>query len=83
VVLTIKKPMPDGIGGLHSSGMFILNPPYTLEPMLKEVMPWLVKALGQDAGARFTLESGTQTTGMRSSSERRPPIRQKNIVKST
>jgi 23S rRNA (adenine2030-N6)-methyltransferase len=46
-------------------------------------MPWLVKALGQDAGARFTLESGTQTTGMRSSSERRPPIRQKNIVKST
>jgi 23S rRNA (adenine2030-N6)-methyltransferase len=60
VVLTIKKPMPDGIGGLHSSGMFILNPPYTLEPMLKEVMPWLVKALGQDAGARFTLESGTQ-----------------------
>jgi 23S rRNA (adenine2030-N6)-methyltransferase len=62
VVLTIKKPMPDGIGGLHSSGMFILNPPYTLEPMLKEVMPWLVKALGQDAGARFTLESGTQAT---------------------
>jgi 23S rRNA (adenine2030-N6)-methyltransferase len=60
VVLTIKKPMPDGIGGLHSSGMFILNPPYTLEPMLKEVMPWLVKALGQDAGARFTLESGTR-----------------------
>jgi 23S rRNA (adenine2030-N6)-methyltransferase len=49
VVLTIKKPMPDGIGGLHSSGMFILNPPYTLEPMLKQVMPWLVKALGQDA----------------------------------
>ncbi|WP_432379065.1 23S rRNA (adenine(2030)-N(6))-methyltransferase RlmJ [Duganella sp. P38] len=81
VVLTIKKPMPDGIGGLHSSGMFILNPPYTLEPMLKQVMPWLVKALGEDAGARFTLESGTQTTGMRNSAERRPPIRQKNIVK--
>ncbi|NYE59378.1 23S rRNA (adenine2030-N6)-methyltransferase [Duganella sp. 1224] len=83
VVLTIKKPMPDGVGGLHSSGMFILNPPYTLEPMLKEVMPWLVKALGVDAGARFTLESGTQTTGMRNSAERRPPVRQKNIVKST
>ena len=82
VTLTIKTPMPDGIGGLHSSGMFILNPPYTLEPMLKQVMPWLVKALGQDAGARFTLESGTQTTGTRNSSERRPPVRQKNIVKS-
>jgi 23S rRNA (adenine2030-N6)-methyltransferase len=40
-----------------------------------------VKALGQDAGARFTLESGTQTTATRNSSERRPPVRQKNIVK--
>jgi 23S rRNA (adenine2030-N6)-methyltransferase len=57
VVLTTHTPMPDGFG-LHSSGMFILNPPYTLEPMLKEVMPWLVKALGKDSGARFTLESG-------------------------
>jgi 23S rRNA (adenine2030-N6)-methyltransferase len=83
VVLTIKTPMPDGIGGLHSSGMFILNPPYTLEPMLKKVMPWLVKALGQDAGARFVLESGTPTTAGRNNNERRPPIRQKNIVKST
>jgi 23S rRNA (adenine2030-N6)-methyltransferase len=82
VVLTIKKPMPDGIGGLHSSGMFILNPPYTLEPMLKEVMPWLVKALGEDSGARFTLETGTQATAGRNSGERRPPVRQKNIVKS-
>lgn len=83
VALTIKQPMPDGIGGLHSSGMFILNPPYTLEPMLKQVMPWLVKALGVDAGARFTLETGTQTTGLRNNSERRPPVRQKNIVKRT
>lgn len=57
VMLTTHTPMPDGFG-LHSSGMFILNPPYTLEPMLKEVMPWLVKALGKDSGARFTLESG-------------------------
>jgi 23S rRNA (adenine2030-N6)-methyltransferase len=26
--------------------------------MLRELMPWLVKALGRDAGATFTLESG-------------------------
>ncbi|MRW84211.1 23S rRNA (adenine(2030)-N(6))-methyltransferase RlmJ [Pseudoduganella sp. FT26W] len=82
VVLTTKKPTPDGFG-LHSSGMFILNPPYTLEPMLKEVMPWLVKALGKDSGARFTLEKGTQATGTRNNSERRPPVRQKNVVKSS
>jgi len=60
VVLTTRNPTPDGFG-LHSSGMFILNPPYTLEPMLKQVMPYLVKALGVDSGARFTLESGTPT----------------------
>jgi 23S rRNA (adenine2030-N6)-methyltransferase len=41
--------------------MFILNPPYTLEPMLKEVMPYLVKVLGKDSGAKFTLETGTPT----------------------
>jgi 23S rRNA (adenine2030-N6)-methyltransferase len=82
VVLTIRKPTPDGFG-LHSSGMFILNPPYTLEPMLKEVMPWLVKALGKDSGARFTLETGTQATAARNTAVRRPPVRQKNIVKTS
>ena len=62
VTLTTKTPTPDGTG-LHSSGMFILNPPYTLEPMLREVMPYLVKALGVDSGAKFVIEKGTQVTG--------------------
>ena len=62
VTLTTRTPTPDGTG-LHSSGMFILNPPYTLEPMLREVMPYLVRVLGKDAGARFTIEKGTQVTG--------------------
>jgi 23S rRNA (adenine2030-N6)-methyltransferase len=57
VTLSISAPVPDGFG-LYASGMFILNPPYTLEPMLRELMPWLVKTLGRDAGATFTLESG-------------------------
>jgi 23S rRNA (adenine2030-N6)-methyltransferase len=73
VVLTTHTPMPDGFG-LHSSGMFILNPPYTLEPMLKEVMPWLVKTLGKDAGARFILESGAPTA-TRNTAARRPAVR--------
>lgn len=63
VTLTVKTPTPDGVGGFHSSGMFILNPPYTLEPILREVMPYLVRVLGQDSGARFTIETGTQVTG--------------------
>jgi 23S rRNA (adenine2030-N6)-methyltransferase len=38
--------------------MFILNPPWTLEPMLRELMPELVRLLGADEGAGFVLESG-------------------------
>jgi 23S rRNA (adenine2030-N6)-methyltransferase len=43
--------------------MFILNPPYTLEATLRETMPYLVKVLGQDSGATFRIERGTQVTG--------------------
>jgi 23S rRNA (adenine2030-N6)-methyltransferase len=62
VTLTVSTPGPDGFG-LHSSGMFILNPPYTLEPTLRQVMPYLVQVLGKDAGATFVIEKGTQLTG--------------------
>jgi 23S rRNA (adenine2030-N6)-methyltransferase len=62
VTLTVATPGPDGTG-LHSSGMFILNPPYTLEATLRETMPYLVKVLGQDSGATFRIERGTQVTG--------------------
>jgi 23S rRNA (adenine2030-N6)-methyltransferase len=49
--------MPDGFG-LTSSGMFIINPPWVVEAMLNEVMPYLVRVLGKDEDAKFTLESG-------------------------
>ncbi|WP_082439691.1 MULTISPECIES: 23S rRNA (adenine(2030)-N(6))-methyltransferase RlmJ [unclassified Massilia] len=62
VTLTVATPGPDGTG-MHSSGMFILNPPYTLEPMLRETMPYLVQVLGQDSGATFRIEKGSQVTG--------------------
>ncbi len=57
VTLSVSAPTPDGFG-LRSSGMFILNPPFTLEPLLRELMPFLVSALGQDSTANFTLETG-------------------------
>lgn len=57
VTLSISAPSPDGFG-LSSSGMFVINPPWTLEPLLREMMPYLVATLGRDAGAGFTLESG-------------------------
>ncbi|KIF80724.1 23S rRNA (adenine(2030)-N(6))-methyltransferase RlmJ [Noviherbaspirillum autotrophicum] len=57
VTLSVSGPAPDGFG-LRSSGMFIINPPWTLEPMLRELMPYLVAALGTDDKAGFTLETG-------------------------
>lgn len=62
VTLSISGPAPDGFG-LHSSGMFVINPPWTLEPMLREILPYLVEVLGVDAGAGFTLETGTTVVG--------------------
>ncbi|MFX1761664.1 23S rRNA (adenine(2030)-N(6))-methyltransferase RlmJ [Paraburkholderia sp. A1RI-2L] len=56
VTLSVSRPPEDGFG-LYGSGMFILNPPYTLAATLKETMPWLVKALGMDEGAQFKIES--------------------------
>lgn len=61
VTLSIKGPSPDGFG-LHSSGMFVINPPWTLEPLLREVMPFLTAALASDDTAHFTLESGATVT---------------------
>jgi 23S rRNA (adenine2030-N6)-methyltransferase len=53
--LTVSRPPEDGFG-LYGSGMFVLNPPYTLAAAMKETLPWLVKALGQDDNAQFKLE---------------------------
>jgi 23S rRNA (adenine2030-N6)-methyltransferase len=44
--------------GLPASGMFIINPPYTLRDALKTALPQLVTLLRQDQHAAFTLESG-------------------------
>lgn len=57
VTLTVQTPAPDGFG-MHGSGMFIVNPPWTLRDTLEASLPYLVDALGQDAGAGYTLEFG-------------------------
>lgn len=58
VSLTVKKPSPDGLG-LHGSGVFIINPPYTLNDDLAQAMPWLLKALGQDDRAVYKIDQKT------------------------
>ena len=62
VALSVQAPGTDGFG-MHGSGMFILNPPWTLHAELQQVMPYLVKVLGQDSSAAFTLEYHENGTG--------------------
>lgn len=52
--LTVRKPSTDGLG-LHGSGMFVLNPPWTLREELESALPWLKAKLAQDEHARFSL----------------------------
>jgi len=57
VTLTVAGPAAQE-QGLRSSGMFIINPPWTLEATLRDIMPWLTQALAQDDGARFVIQTG-------------------------
>ncbi len=57
--LTVRKPSSDGLG-MHGSGMFIVNPPWTLEEELREALPWLQAALAQDDQAKFSLTTVAQ-----------------------
>jgi 23S rRNA (adenine2030-N6)-methyltransferase len=52
--LTVKAGAP----GLPASGMFLINPPYTLKAALQPVLPQMAQLLGQDRHAAFSLESG-------------------------
>ena len=63
--LTVKssKLTTDALGevirpGLPASGMFIINPPFTLKPALQSALPEMVALLAQDPHATFTLDSG-------------------------
>ena len=55
VALSVQRPSADGFG-MHGSGMFVINPPWTLYATLQEVMPVLASRLGQDGEGSFVLE---------------------------
>ena len=44
--------------GLPASGMFLINPPYTLKAALKAALPQMTELLAQDKNATHSLESG-------------------------
>jgi 23S rRNA (adenine2030-N6)-methyltransferase len=61
LTLTVQPPSPDGMG-MHGSGVFLVNPPWTLAAELKEMLPWLadtlaIEKVGAGGTAGFTLET--------------------------
>ena len=44
--------------GLPASGMFLINPPHTLQAALREALPQMAKLLAQDRHAAHVLECG-------------------------
>lgn len=82
VTLTPQRPPDNGIG-MYGSGMFIINPPWTLAKSLRESLPWVAEKLGQEiksgqqlpAGFRIELSSEiklTPTTGAQPIERKRP-----------
>jgi 23S rRNA (adenine2030-N6)-methyltransferase len=50
--LPVRRP------GLTASGVFVVNPPHTLKPMLLAAMPQLLALLSRGSGAAQTVTSG-------------------------
>lgn len=61
VTLTVQAPSQDGLG-MHGSGVFLVNPPWTLAAALKDTLPWLAGVLKVGAGetASYNLETSAQ-----------------------
>lgn len=59
--LTVQAPSSEGVG-MHGSGVFLVNPPWTLAAALKDTLPWLAEKLkvSPDGTAGFSLETSVQ-----------------------
>ncbi len=53
--LRVRRTLP-GDRGLGGSGMFVVNPPWTLEAALRSALPFLAETLGQDASSSGGVE---------------------------
>ena len=66
--LQVRSAPSDGLG-LFGSGVWVVNPPYTLAAQLRETLPWLKRHLALDSGARFWLDE----PGKKPGASLRPP----------
>ena len=54
IAMTVQEPDEKGFGML-GSGLFIINPPWTLKATMQTVMPYLVEKLAQYPGASYEI----------------------------
>ena len=59
VELNVKRQPSDGFG-MFGSGLYVINPPWTLPSQLADALPWLVKILGEDDHAGYHLDHKIQ-----------------------
>ncbi|OHC70924.1 MAG: 23S rRNA (adenine(2030)-N(6))-methyltransferase RlmJ [Rhodocyclales bacterium RIFCSPLOWO2_02_FULL_63_24] len=57
--LSVRAPATKG-RGMHGSGMFVINPPWTLEAALNQALPFLVGTLALDDHAAWHIETFEQ-----------------------
>lgn len=57
VSLAVQAPSGDGFG-MHGSGLYIANPPWTLAGTLRENLPFLTRLLARDETAAWRVETG-------------------------
>lgn len=53
--LAVRAPATNG-RGMHGSGMFVVNPPWTLAAALQEALPYLAEVLALDERATWNVE---------------------------
>ncbi|MBS0291583.1 MAG: 23S rRNA (adenine(2030)-N(6))-methyltransferase RlmJ [Proteobacteria bacterium] len=54
-----KQAQPERRPGLPASGMFLINPPFTLEAALRQALPQMAQLLAQDRHSSHVLEVGS------------------------
>ena len=54
IAMTVQEPDENGFGML-GSGLFVINPPWTLKTTMETVMPYLIEKLAQYPGASYEI----------------------------